>query len=159
MAVDYARDALKRELIRDEGKRLTPYRDTMGNWTVGVGHLLVGNELMGYVDVPLSRPRKDMTEAECEAALTADIGHAERNLSRLVSRWRDLDPVRQRALLNLSFNLGGRLAHFVGLIRCVEDRDWAQAAEHLKNSRWWRQVKSRGPRIARAIETGQADED
>ncbi len=152
----YDEAALKRELIRDEGQRMKPYRDSLGNWTVGVGHLLVGNELQRFVDPVTGKPRRTLTEAECGDMLTGDIVDAEHNLSRILPDWRGLDDVRQRALLNLSFNLGPRLEKFVGFLRCAEDGLWDAAAENLKNSRWWRQVKSRGPRIAHMIATGTA---
>ncbi len=152
----YDEAALKRELIRDEGQRMKPYRDSLGNWTVGVGHLLVGNELQRFVDPVTGKPRRTLTDAECGDMLTGDIVDAEHNLNRILPGWRGLDDVRQRALLNLSFNLGPRLGKFVGFLRCVEDGLWDAAAEHLKNSRWWGQVKSRGPRIAHMIATGTA---
>ena len=152
----YDEAALKRELIRDEGQRMKPYRDSLGNWTVGVGHLLVGNELQRFVDAATGKPRRTLTEAECGDMLIGDIVDAEHGLNRILPGWRDLDDVRQRALLNLSFNLGPRLGKFVGFLRCVEDRQWDEAAKHLKNSRWWGQVKSRGPRIAHMIATGTA---
>lgn len=152
----YDEAALKRELIRDEGQRMKPYRDSLGNWTVGVGHLLVGNGLQRFVDAATGKPRRTLTEAECGDMLIGDIVDAEHGLNRILPGWRDLDDVRQRALLNLSFNLGPRLGKFVGFLRCVEDRQWDEAAKHLKNSRWWGQVKSRGPRIAHMIATGTA---
>lgn len=152
--MSYDEDALKRELVRDEGKRLTPYRDSLGNWTIGVGHLLLSNELMEYVDVALGKPRKTLSEAECAAFLAGDIADAEARLTRLLPSWRGLDDVRQRALLNLTFNLGLRLGHFVAFLRCVEDEHWTLAAKELRNSKWWKQVATRGPRIARMIEFG-----
>lgn len=156
--VDYDRIQLIQELIRDEGKRLTPYRDTNGFWTVGVGHLLIGNELARFVDPVTGIVRRKMTEATCGAVLNADIEAAERNLTRIVPDWRELDTVRQRALLNLSFNLGSKLAQFQGFLSHVARREWLDAGEHLANSLWWRQVKSRGPRIRRMIETGTSEQ-
>lgn len=150
----YDEDALRHELIRDEGKRLKPYRDSLGNWTIGVGHLLTDNELMEFVDVPTGRVRRHMTPDECAGTLSADIADAEANLSRILPGWRSLDDVRQRAMLNLSFNLGGKLRQFVGLLRHVEDEHWEHAEKHLRSSLWWNQVKLRGPRIAHMIRTG-----
>ncbi len=151
---NYDTGALKRELRRDEGERLTPYRDSLGYWTVGVGHLLCGNELERFVDPATGKPRKALAEAECADMLLGDIIDAEKNLNRIFPGWRGLDDVRQRALLNLSFNLGPKLGKFVGFLRCVEDEQWSEAAKHLRNSLWWKQVKSRGPRIAHMIATG-----
>jgi len=153
----YDEDALQRELVRDEGKRLTPYRDSLGNWTVGIGHLLIGRELKEFVDTATGKIRQLLTEDECAAFLSADIQDAEARLTRLLPGWRMLDDVRQRALLNLTFNLGMRLGTFVAFLRYVEDEQWAQAAKELRHSRWWQQVKSRGPRLARMIEFGVAE--
>lgn len=154
----YDMDALKRELRRDEGERLMPYRDSLGNWTVGVGHLLAGSELDRFVNPATGKPRKTLTDAESAELLIGDIIDAENNLNRIAPGWRSMDDVRQRAMLNLSFNLGSRLGRFVGFLRCVEDGQWAEAAKHLRNSLWWKQVKSRGPRIAHMIETGTTRE-
>jgi len=152
--MSYDEDALKRELIRDEGRRLKPYRDSEGNWTIGVGHLLVGNELVHYVDLATGKARRTLSAAECGTLLIGDICDAEARLTRLLPAWRGLDAIRQRALLNLSFNLGPRLARFVNFLFAVEREDWPKATDELRDSRWWRQVKSRGPRIAHMIETG-----
>ena len=152
--MSYDEDALKRELIRDEGRRLKPYRDSEGNWTIGVGHLLVGNELVHYVDPVTGKARRTLSEAECGVMLVGDICDAEVRLTFLLPAWRGVDAVRQRALLNLSFNLGRRLARFVDFLHAVEREDWPKAAAELRDSRWWNQVKSRGPRIAHMIETG-----
>lgn len=148
-------DALKRELIRDEGKRLTPYQDSRNYWTVGVGHLLVGQELLEFVEIGAGRPRKTLSEDECAAFLAADIQEAESRLTQLFPAWRSLDDVRQRALLNLTFNLGMKLGRFVGFLRYIEDEQWKEAVAELKNSRWWQQVGHRGPRIAYMIQTGK----
>lgn len=152
--MSYDEDALKRELIRDEGMRLKPYRDSLGNWTIGVGHLLVGNDLAHYVDPVTGSVRRTLSEAGCRALLIGDICDAEVCLTFLLPAWRSLDAIRQRALLNLSFNLGRRLARFVDFLHAVEREDWPKAAAELRDSRWWGQVKSRGPRIAHMIETG-----
>ena len=71
--MSYDGDKLRRDLVRDEGKRLRPYRDSLGNWTVGVGHLLTGNDLMQYVDVPTTQIKRNMTEEECADTLVRSI--------------------------------------------------------------------------------------
>jgi GH24 family phage-related lysozyme (muramidase) len=42
--MSYEYDKLVDQLILNEGLRLTPYRDTMGYLTIGVGHLIGKNE-------------------------------------------------------------------------------------------------------------------
>jgi len=154
--VSYDLDALKRELIRDEGTRLTAYRDTLGNWTIGVGHLLRAHELSQFVDAATGKPRKPLSEAECAALLLGDIIDAENNLNRLAPGWRGLDDVRQRAMLNLSFNLGGNLGEFKRFLAAMADDAYDRAANCLIASKWYGQVKTRGPRIVRMIREGKA---
>jgi len=59
------RKVLKAELVRDEGLKLVSYRDTVGLWTIGVGHLL-GTQ----------RRMTEITNAEAMALLEAEIGRA-----------------------------------------------------------------------------------
>lgn len=136
-------DKLRNELIRDEGLRLTAYRDSLGNLTIGVGHLILRGETF-----------TTMTHEQAMALLDSDIALAERRLSNIFPSWRSLDEVRQRAFLNLTFNLGYKLADFKRFLHAAKSEDWEKAADHLIQSRWYKQVKLRGPRIVYAIRTG-----
>ena len=156
MRLSYDSEALKRELTRDEGRRLMPYRDTLGNWTVGVGHLMHSSEIKGLVDLHKGHPKSAISEEECDDFLQSDIIGAEHNLDHLFPGWQQLDDVRQRAMINLSFNLGGRLGEFKRFLAAMADRDFDRAANALVASRWYGQVKTRGPRIVRMIRDGKA---
>lgn len=145
--MNYDQNALQAEIIRDEGKRLTPYRDTLGNWTVGVGHLL---KLKG------GEKREPITEAQCLDYLRDDIIDAEQKLDQIMPGWRNHGDVRQRALVNLAFNLGWGLKQFVRFIGAMEQEDYASAGRHLRASKWAEQVKNRAPRIIHMIVTDTA---
>lgn len=150
--LSYDQTALIDELIRDEGVRLSPYRDSLGYWTIGVGHLLVGSERRKFVSA--GQAIRQIDAAECKQLLLEDIWTAESNLTDFYPDWRQLDDVRQRALLNLSFNLGPRLLQFRRLRAACQSRDWKLAKASLENSLWYQQVKRRGPRIVHMITTG-----
>jgi lysozyme len=150
----YSKEELRKELIRDEGKRLTPYRDSLGYWTVGVGHLLEGKELVALVDPESGIVRRKITEKQCLTLLDNDIAVAESRLTEIFPEWETLDEVRKRALLNLSFNLGKKLAKFTRFLGSVRRNEWEKAANSLKASLWYKQVKLRGPRIVHMIGTG-----
>lgn len=141
--MSYDEDVLYRELIRDEGKRLTPYQDSLGYWTVGIGHLLQPGE-----------PRTPITEAQCRDYWIGDVADAEARLNAILPGWRNLSEVRQRAMVNLSFNLGWKLAGFKRFLAAMEREDYVSAGQHLGDSLWARQVKLRAPRIIHMIKTG-----
>ena len=139
----YDRTALQNELIRDEGIRLSAYRDSLGNMTIGVGHLIVKGESFTKI-----------SNTEALDILENDISIAERRLTNIFPSWRSLDEVRKRAMLNLTFNLGYKLAAFKRFLHSAKSEDWEKAADQLMQSRWYKQVKLRGPRIVHAIRTG-----
>ena len=141
--MDYNREALRNELIRDEGLRLTPYRDSLGFLTIGIGHLIKKGESFGVI-----------TKDQAISILEEDIKDAERKLDSIFPGWRKLDDVRQRAFINLSVNLGYRLADFKRFLHAAKSGDWDKAADSLIQSRWYKQVRLRGPRIVHAIRTG-----
>ena len=145
----YNRTALKAELMRDEGKRYTPYTDSVGVLTVGVGHNL--NEAL--------------PEEVIDLLLDRDIDRAEEALDHIEPRWRLLmvkEPARARALLNMAFNLGeARLRAFVRMwevirraIDTAEPVFWQEAKKHALDSTWAKQVGLRATRIGKILETG-----
>ena len=136
-------EKLQAELIRDEGLRLAPYRDSLGYLTIGVGHLIQRSERF-----------TTLTKAEALELLNEDIEIAIRRLTNIYPAWRSLDEVRQRTLINLAFNLGYKLADFKRFLHAAKSGDWEKAADHLMQSRWYKQVRLRGPRIVHAIRTG-----
>jgi len=139
----YDAEKLRSELIRDEGLRLTAYRDTLGHLTIGVGHLIQRGESFTAI-----------SQSFAMELLDADIQTAQRRLNNIYPAWRELDEVRQRAMLGLTFNLGYRLADFTRFLHAAKSGDWEKAADELMKSRWYKQVRLRGPRVVHAIRTG-----
>lgn len=139
----YSFDLLVDELIRDEGIVLKPYRDSLGSLTIGIGHLIKKGESFGVI-----------TKDQAISILEEDIKDAERKLDSIFPGWRKLDDVRQRTFVNLSVNLGYRLADFTRFLHAAKNGDWEKAADQLIQSRWYKQVKLRGPRVVHAIRTG-----
>lgn len=137
------RSALRRELLRDEGLRLKPYRDSVGKLTIGVGRNLD--------DVGISRD-------EALVLLDHDIDKAFA-LVEAEPWWASVavEDVRARVMLNMIFNLGpSGLARFVRLLKAVETRRWQEAAAEMRASLWARQTGARAERLARMMETGEA---
>jgi lysozyme len=67
-----------------------------------------------------------------------------------------LDDVRQRILVNLTFNLGpAKLREFKRFLAAYTNHSWETAAKELENSLWYKQVGRRGPEMCAAVRTGK----
>ena len=128
------------QLTRHEGFRLRHYQDTAGKLTVAVKQRLIG-------------------AVRAEAATTT----LERDLRRigrqLEDQWptlRKLDPVRQRVLLHMAFNIGvARLLAQGRLLRAVEVCYWNDAADEMFMSEWATQDQGRAVVLAEMMRTGR----
>ena len=133
-------DPLKDMLIRHEGLRLHPYRDTVGKLTVGVGRNL---DDLG------------ITEDEALYLLTNDLDRCYCELDKALPWWRELNEARRAVLLNMCFNLGWpRLSGFKEMMLCLQAGSYARAASEALDSKWARQVGDRALRIAKLIREG-----
>lgn len=132
--------ALKSELVRDEGLRLKPYRDTVGKLTIGVGRNLD--------DVGI-------TKDEAMHLLECDIKRVKTDLDRALLWWRGMDEVRQRVLVNMAFNLGiTRLMGFKNTLAAMQAGNYADAAKGMLASKWATQVGARATRLAAMMVEG-----
>jgi lysozyme len=140
---------MRSELIRDEGVSKLAYKDSLGFWTIGVGHLL-GNS-----------PRMtEITNYEAMDLLDGDITRAEETLKNLLPSvdnllYTDEGDIRYRALVNMAFNLGSKLGKFEHFLAAVDKHDWQTASVEMMDSTWAKQVGARATRLQGMILTGK----
>ena len=128
------KEQLIQDLISDEGLRTEPYIDTVGKMTIGVGRNLDDNGI---------------SQAEAMFMLTNDIEMVETELDARLDWWRGLPDDAQRALCNMTFNIGWpRLSKFEKMLAALKDRDFEEAAAQALASKWATQVGQRAIRIA-----------
>jgi lysozyme len=105
----------------------------------------------------------DRIEVDADAAewlLANDIADARADLDRYLPWWRGLDPVRQRVLIDMSFNMGmgapnrGGLLSFVNTLSNIRQGRYAEAADMMLASKWAQQVGRRAVRLATMMRTG-----
>lgn len=138
------REALRAQLIRHEGLRLSAYRDSLGYLTIGVGRLID------------ARMGGGISEAEAMHLLDHDIDTCLQDLVVRYPWFEDLDAIRQRAVTDLRFNVGAKgLAGFKRFLAAMGESDFATAAQELINSKWYEQVGNRASTIAYMVRTGQ----
>lgn len=149
VAKDFNEAAFRCQLIKHEGYRKVVYKDSEGLATGGIGHLLrTPTETTRY---PIGSP---LSEEQVEAWYREDSVIAIRGATSLVGaeQWERLSDVRKRALADLCYNLGKpRMSKFVKFLAAVKAEDWRTAGQELENSKWYGQVKARGPKIVTMI--------
>lgn len=139
---------LVEDLRRDEGVRYTPYADTKGIPTVGVGHNLQACPLPSGWTYPLS-------DDQVNTLLERDLANVFSDLNRDLPWWVDLNDVRQRVICNMQFNLGStKLAGFINTLAAMRQGRYADAAAGMLNSAWATQVGARATRLAKMMKEG-----
>ena len=119
-----------------EGYRSIPYKDTKGNWTVGIGHLIGKN---GHIK------KSQYTHTEIIELFNKDLDIAQKDARKLFKSF-DRQPKNIKlVLVSLSFNLGyNRLSKFIRFRAAIDKGDYKTAAKELKDSLWYKQVGLRG---------------
>jgi lysozyme len=133
-------DQLRAMLIRQEGLRLKPYRDTVGKLTIGVGRNIEDDGI---------------SEAEAYALLDNDIITHTLQAQKLPV-FQSLDSVRQDVLIDMVFNMGlPRVMGFKKMLAALAVGDWNEAAAEMRCSKWAEQVGNRAIELAAMISSGQ----
>lgn len=132
-----------RELIElHEGRVPYVYTDSLGYFTIGVGHL---------VD---QRKGGRLPDAIIDVLLDHDIHEHANELFATLPWVRDLDPVRQAVLVDMYFNLRRGLLGFKETLRHFQSGNWDAAATAMLNSKWATQVGARALRLSTMTRTG-----
>ncbi|QPI13963.1 baseplate hub subunit and tail lysozyme [Serratia phage 4S] len=162
---------LQSMLQYDEGYKRKVYWDTEGYPTIGVGHLIIHERTkdMGKINGLLSKQvgrtvdNGIITDEEVKALFDKDTNQQLKDMARYpnimaaYSAAGDNTP-RKWALINMSFNLGAAgLSKFTKSLSLMAAGQWAEASVQLRDSRWFRQVKGRGPRICNTFKFGNLE--
>lgn len=130
-----------RELIKlHEGFSLEAYRDTLGYWTIGVGHLLPKRQdWAGYT----------INESTAYALLDIDMA------KHMPPAWaQPLDEVRYAVIWDMCFNLGS-LDGWPLFTEQVTSGQYEKAAANMRSTKWAKQVGKRAERLAVMMESGK----
>lgn len=133
-------DAMQEQLERHEGRRAKPYMDTVGKITIGIGRNLSD---------------KGLSDDEIDYLYQNDIKEVIEDCATF-PWFGTLNPVRQRVVLDMRFNLGAAgLREFKRFLRMLEQENYTKAADAMRNSLWAQQVKSRADRLIAMMRTGE----
>lgn len=135
---DVMLDGLKRMTKEFEGCRLKPYKCTAGKLTIGYGRNLD--------DVGIS-------QAEANMMFEADFARAESDARKICEEFgidvNNLIEQRFYVLTDMCFNLGyGGLKKFKGMLTALKKGLYDDAANHMLDSLWAKQVGNRATQLA-----------
>lgn len=119
------------QIFNDESLRLCQYKDSLGNATIGVGHLVLKSE-----NLP-----KCITTHKAIELLVKDYRYAKSNVEK---RYPWAEGEVKLILINLTFQLGeGRLSKFKKTLEYLESGQYQLAAGELLDSTMYKQAPRR----------------
>jgi lysozyme len=131
---------LRDMLIRHEGVKLKPYRDSVGKLTIGCGRNLD--------DVGIS-------DLEAFMLLNNDISRVDTALKKEFAWYQRIGEKRQIVVANMAFNMGvAGIKGFTQMIEAIKRQDWEDAAKQMLSSKWAGQVGKRAVELAEKMRSG-----
>lgn len=141
------------QIKKHEGEKNKVYTDTQGHPTIGIGFNLDSKHNQEYlkkigIEVDKLKNGAEIGEGVIKILYNHSLTQAWYDINDLVPNFKSLPTKAQMVLLDMSFNLGkSRLAGFKKMLSAVQRNDFKAAANEMKNSRWYYQVKSRGENL------------
>ena len=134
---------LKKSVIKHEGVRYAKYKDHLGNWTIGVGHLIKPDEDFGTVD---------LTNEQVDKILNVDLNIAINDARHFISE-NDIAEEAFEIVVEMAFQLGlTRLLGFKNFRKSLQEANYRESAAHMLDSRWAKQTPNRANTLALQME-------
>lgn len=137
-------DKLKEQIKHSEGVRTTAYKDTLNNWTTGVGHLIRLPDEEYLLE-------KELTKQEVDQIFITDLNQAIDDARKFISE----DSIPEEAffvVVDMAYNLGlPKLMRFQNFQQALRDKDFVQASFEMLDSLWAKQLPNRSKRLAKQM--------
>jgi lysozyme len=148
------KESLRDRLVREEGIKLFPYKDSKGIITIGIGHNIEADPIM-FKNLEILKSR-GITKEEAYGLLDKDIREHTALLVEALPWVGDLDWNRKSVLIDLAFNMGIKtLLTFNNTLEHIKQGNWKDAGDHLKASKWYEQVgPNRADLLIKILVTG-----
>ena len=133
-------DAVKQMIIKHEGLRTRPYQDSLGLWTVGVGHLIGDGKSLP------SDMNREFSQKEVMDMFEQDFAK-HYSIAQRTPGWDKANEAGKGAMIDLAFNMGQWWNKFPNTAKALAAGDFSGAAAGLRDSKWFQQVGNRGKEI------------
>ena len=140
--MDY--DRLTASIKAHEDYRREPYRDSLGKWTIGWGHLLEDTLIWSRFKTVGDLLTHICDKAQHSIWFEADVAQATaRAADWLGWKWPKLTDIQQEVFAEMAFQLGNKVKRFDKLKAAVLADDWEKAKAEMKDSLWYQQTPNR----------------
>lgn len=134
-------DGTKAFIKENEGLSYTPYKDSLGLWHIGYGHLIGNGKTL-----PKEFNRR-FTQEEVDALFEKDYAR-HRKAAEKIPNFNKLNDSGKTALTDLTYNMGPNwYKKWPRFTAAMEKGDIAGAIASLENSKWYGQVGGRAPKV------------
>lgn len=151
------------DMLKDhEGYSLTMYPDSRGIETIGIGYNLrkpgAREEItsLGLDYDQVLQGKQKITDQQARQLFNDDVQEAKADLQKVIPNLSSHPQNVQDVLTDMIFNLGvTRFSKFKELIDAVNRKDYERAAQEMSQSKWYGQVKRRGPKLVNLMKSIQ----
>lgn len=143
---------IRSEMIRTEGKRTTVYLDSLGNPTVGIGHLVKPEDNLKVGDV--------ISDEQVDALFSQDIGIA---IDAAMQQAKEVGQYEEDfviALTQVNFQLGINWPNeWPNTYNKLKSGDWDGVINAVETSLWAKQTPARTEEFIQALLAEKMEED
>jgi lysozyme len=134
---EFTKKAEGKVLLNNGNHKL--YTCPAGKTTIGYGYNIESNGLSDDLALIL---------LNVELSASRDI------LSHNVSYWNYLSDVRKSVLIDMCYNMGWpTLSKFKKMFAALEDEDYQEAANQMKDSKWYKDVGQRADKLIQSMKS------
>ena len=153
-------DELKARIRDHEGTRARAYQDTLGKWTIAVGHLIRDHEIEKYLVSDGNggyKPREEELSAdEIDDLFLIDLNRACAGAEQLIGKMykgeKRLPQEIEHVIVEMVFQLGETgVSKFVKFWKALSEGNRKQASLEMKDSRWHSQTPVRCEALAEIV--------
>ena len=139
-------DRLKKSIKENEGIRYKAYKDILGNWTIGIGHLI---KLPDEADLL----KLELKDIHVEQLFMNDLNQAIDDARKFIDA-NTIDELAFEIVVDMAFNLGlPKLSQFKNFQQALKEKDYKLASMEMLDSRWAKQLPNRSEKLAKLMES------
>ena len=147
------------DMLKDhEGFSLSMYKDSEGIPTIGIGFNLQKPgakeriEALGYSYKSIISGEQKISHQAASMLFKEDVATARKDISSVIPELNSHPQIVQNVLTDMMFNMGiNRFSGFENMILALNQKDYNKAADEMENSKWYGQVKRRGPALVKLM--------